>query len=156
MDDRSRRQIARSQRRNVGEQSARLASTLMKLSDAVVKKLALEDDVREAIERARSVTALVARRRAERTLAGDLRRFDLDEIARQLALDTGGDDKRRFHAAEQWRTRLIAEGAAALAQFPHADDQLPDLVAAAQRERLTGRPQGAARALFRHIVALLG
>jgi len=44
----------------------------------------------------------------------------------------------------------------AAAELPGgADDELPRLVEAARRERATGRPPGAARALFRHIVELL-
>ncbi len=158
-DTRTARQIARSKRRRSGDRSAALANTLMKLPPTTVKKLELEDEVREAIERARAVTSHVARRRAERTLAGDLRRFDnIGEIEEQLARveESSGADVRRFHLAEQWRARLIEEGQSALESFPGgADDELRRLVAAAQQERATGRPPGAARALFRRIVQLL-
>jgi ribosomal 50S subunit-associated protein YjgA (DUF615 family) len=45
---------------------------------------------------------------------------------------------------------------AAAATFPGgAGDELPRLIDAAQRERATGRPPGAARALFRHIANAL-
>ena len=57
----------------------------MKLSAPAVKKLELEEDLREAVDRARAVTTHIARRRAERTLAGDLRRFNLVALATQLA-----------------------------------------------------------------------
>jgi ribosomal 50S subunit-associated protein YjgA (DUF615 family) len=68
----------------------------------------------------------------------------------------GSGDVRQFHLAEQWRAKLIEEGMAAAASFPGAtDDELPRLVDAARRERETGRPPGAARALFRHITTLL-
>lgn len=158
-DDRTARQIARSKQRRAGDRSAALANTLMKLPDSTVKKLELDEDVREAIARARSVTAHIARRRAERTLAGDLRRFDnIGELEEQIARveETGNADVRQFHLAEQWRARLIEEGAAALSEFPGGgDDELPRLIDAAQRERATGRPPGAARALFRHVVQLL-
>ena len=130
----------------------------MKLRAQDLTKLELEDDLREAIDRARAVTSHNARRRAERTLAGDLRRHDLAEIAAQLAKidDRGMADARQFQLAEQWRARLIDEGIAALPAFPGGGDaELPRLIDAAQRERSTGRPPGAARALFRHIVDLL-
>ena len=157
-DDRSARQIARSKQRRAGDRSARLANTLMKLSETAVKKLALDEDLREAIDRARAVTSHVARRRAERTLAGDLRRFETDELEQQLAKahESSTTDAQLFHLAEQWRARLIEEGLPAAAQFPpRVDEQLPRLIDAAQRERTTGRPPGAARALFRHIVERL-
>lgn len=149
------RQIARAKQRKAGDRSTRLANALMKLSAPAVKKLDLEEDLREAIDRARSVTALIARRRAERTLAGDLRRFDLVELAAKLAKvhEASNLDTEILHLAEQWRTRLIEEGVAAAATFPGgATDVLARLVDAAKRERTTGRPPGAARALFRHLV----
>lgn len=157
-DDRTARQIARSQRRKAGDRSTRLANALMKLPAPALKKLELDEELRETIERARAVTAHIARRRAERTLAGELRRFDLPELDEQLTrLDEGGNaDTRQFHLAEQWRTKLIEGGVAAAATFPGgAGDELPRLIDAAQRERATGRPPGAARALFRHIANAL-
>ncbi|HEY5921619.1 MAG TPA: ribosome biogenesis factor YjgA [Kofleriaceae bacterium] len=157
-DNKTARQLARSQTRRAGDRSARLASELMKLSAPALRKLQVDDDLRESIDRARAVTTHIARRRAERTLAGELRRFELGEVEAALAkvAESGGADVRQFHLAEQWRTKLIEEGMAAATEFPGGtDDELGRLVAAAQRERETGRPPGAARALFRHIVELL-
>jgi len=48
----------------------------MKLPAPALKTLELDEELRETSERARAVTAHIARRRAERTLAGKLRRFD--------------------------------------------------------------------------------
>lgn len=157
-DGMSARQIARSKQRKAGDRSTRLANALMKLSAAAVKKLELEEDLREAVDCARAVTTHIARRRAERALAGDLRRFDLVALAARLAKvhEAGNTDARELHAAEQWRARLIEEGPAAAAAFPGgASDALVRLIDAARRERTTGRPPGAARALFRHIVEAL-
>lgn len=157
-DTRSAREIARSKRRRAGDRSARIARELMKLPDSTVKKLEVDEDLRNSLERARAISSQIARRRAERTLAGDLRRVDLGVIEDQLAklAETGSLHARQFHLAEQWRTRLIEEGPAAIAAFPGGGDaELPRLLDAAQRERATGRPPGAARALFRHIVELL-
>jgi ribosome-associated protein len=154
-ETRSARQIARGKQRKAGDRSTRLANMLMKLPAPAVKKLELDDDLREALDRARAVTSHIARRRAERGLAGDLRRFDLVALAAQLAkLDEGGGtDVQELHLAERWRTRLIEEGIAAAAEFPGgSDDALARLVDAARRERDTGRPPGAARALFRHLM----
>lgn len=160
-DDRdgpSRRQLARKARRTAGDRSADLARTLMGVPDSTLAKLELDEDLREVLDRARAVTPHVARRRAERNLAGQLRRFELDEVERRLAnvQSTGVAEPQLFHAAERWRTRLIEEGDAALAAFPGGTaDPLPQLVADAQRERATGKPPGAARALFRHVIAVL-
>lgn len=156
-DDRTARQIARSKQRRAGDRSAAVARQLMQLPDSTIKKLELDEDTTEAIDRARRVETHIARRRAERTLAGDLRRFDnLGEIEDQLARieETGNANVRQFHLAEQWRTRLL-EGTAQVEEVPGADDELPRLLDAARRERDTGKPPGAARTLFRHIMKLL-
>lgn len=159
-DDRgeSRRQIARRQQRKAGDRSARLANALMKLPVSALGKLGLDEDLRASVDRARAVTAHVARRRAERTLAGDLRRIDLVALDARLAQvqTTGAAEPQQFHLAEQWRARMIEEGLAAAAEFPGGvTEPLPQLIASAQRERVTGKPPGAARALFRHIAAVL-
>ena len=157
-DDRTARQIARSKTKRAGDRSAKIARTLMELKDSALAKLQLDDDLRADVARARAVSSHIARRRAERTLAGELRRYELAEVDEQLQKleDGGAADARQFHIAEQWRARLIAEGMAAAAELPGGhDDELPRLIDAAQRERDTGKPPGAARALFRYVVARL-
>jgi ribosome-associated protein len=157
-DDRTNRQIARSKQKRAGDRSADVANALMKLNDAAFKRLEIDDDLREAIAVARKVIPHIARRRAERTLAGVLRRIEIGEVEAALAkvAEHGSGDVRQFHLAEQWRAKFIEEGIAAAASFPGpTDDELPRLVDAARRERETGRPPGAARALFRHITTLL-
>jgi ribosome-associated protein len=157
-DSKTARQIARSKQKRAGDRSAQVANALMKLSDPALKKLEVDDELRESIERARKVIPHIARRRAERTLAGELRRVEIGEVEAALAKvqEHGSGDVRQFHLAEQWRAKLIEEGIAAAASFPvPVDDELPRLVDAARRERDTGRPPGAARALFRHITTLL-
>jgi ribosome-associated protein len=157
-DVRSRRQLARAESRDAGERSAKLARTLMEIGEPALAKLQLDEEMRDAVDRARRVRTDQARRRAERALAGDIRRLDLDAVERQLADFKEGSvaEARRFKTAEEWRARLIAEGTAALSSFPGgADALLPDLIADAQRERATGRPAGAARKLFRHVAERL-
>lgn len=159
-DDRgeSRRTVARRAQRMAGDRSARLAKELMGISEATLRKLGLELDLRDVITRARAIPSLVARRRGERALAGELRRHDLRKLAARLASvqSIGNAEPELFHRAEQWRARLIEEGLAAAAELPGgAADPLPNLIAQARRERDTGRPPGAARALFRHVHAVL-
>ena len=156
-DGPSRRQLAKQARRNAGDRSSELARTFMQMSETMLAKLELEEELRESITSARAITAQVARRRAERTLAGDLRRFDLSEVETQIAnvRAAGVAAPQLFHQAEHWRTRLI-ETDDALATFPRAaDPALPKLIENARREQQTGKPPGAKRALFRHILELL-
>lgn len=158
MDDRSKRQIARSRVRRAGDRSADLSRVLMQLGDAAIPKLEVHEDLRAAIDRARRVTALTARRRAERELAGELRLIDMTDLAARIerVQTTGAGDDRYLHLAERWREQLLAGGVAAAATFPGGvDDELPQLIAKAQSERDTGKPPGAAKALFRHLAAIL-
>lgn len=157
-DDESRRQVARRARRDAGDRSARIARELMKWKDAALAKLEMPEDLRDEVEQARAVTSPVARRRAERALAGALRGVDLDELEAYMinVAATGSSEPRLFHTAERWRARLIEEGAAAAAAFPGGDaEPLPTLIENARRERDTGKPPGAGRALFRHVIAVL-
>ena len=156
------RQVARRQRRTAGDRSASVAHTLMQLPEALIGGLGLDDDLREAVDRARAVTSPGARRREERRLAGVLRRVDADDLEARLSnvQEGGRADARQFQLAETWRTRLIEEGAPAAEAFfasvVGADRAaLARLIDEARRERATGRPRGAARALFRQVMAAL-
>ena len=153
------RALKRRAQRAAGDRSARLANALMKIGASMLPRLELDEDLREAVDRARAVNALGARRRAERTLAGELRRSgDLAGLAERLANveETGTAEPRLFQLAERWRARLIEEGLAAAAELPGGQaEPMPELIRRAQQERATGKPPGAARALFRHVVATL-
>jgi len=149
-EPRSKRQIRREELRDAGERSAKLASTLMKMADIEISKLQLDEVTLDAVKSARKVKHHTARRRAERQLAGDLRRIDLDGVEQKMAELRGSNEAvtKRLHEAEYWRARLVAEGTSALSAFPGGpDDKLRDLTDAAQRSK-----PGSSRALFRHIV----
>src|SRR5688572_18105169 len=136
--DRSNRQLARSERRQAGDRSAELARTLMKLRDAAIPKLEVDEELRAAIDRARRITAPVARRRAERELAGALRHADMADLAARIerVKTTGGGENAHLQAAEEWREKLIAGGIEAAAELPGGvDDELPQLIARARSER---------------------
>jgi ribosome-associated protein len=156
-DGDNRRQAARRARRDAGTSSAKLANELMQVPASSLPKLGLDEDLLGTLEAARRITSHTARRRAERTLAGALRRVDIDALAARLesVRSTGVADSRRLHLAEQWRTRLLDEPdapAAFAAAHPAADAALLErLIESARLERTTGKPPGAGRALFRHV-----
>lgn len=157
----SRRSASRRARRDAGADSSKLARELMQLPATSLAKLGLDEELRAVVEAARRITAQVARRRAERSLAGALRRVDLDALAAKLTnvRATGVGNPQRFHLAERWRMRLLDETGAPdafAAAHPAADHPLLlRLLDAAHRERAVGKPPGAGRALFRHIIAVL-
>jgi ribosome-associated protein len=157
----SRRSIARRAQREAGEESAALARTLLSLSDSVISKLELDDRLASALTRARKTKSMVARRREERALAGELRGTDLPGLSAQIAAirSTGVVDPELHHAAERWRDRLLSDDAAAaafIAKHPDARGvPLGQLIAAARRERDSGRPPGSGRALFRQLLSVI-
>ena len=157
-DGPSRRQLAKKQRRDAGDRSGDLAHKLMAIHESALARLELEEDLKEAVDRARATTTNSARRRAERSLAGSLRRFDIADVERKLGNveSTGVAEPALFHLAERWRARLIDEDDAAAAEFPGGNvNPLPKLIADAKRERTIGKPPGAAKALFRHVIEVL-
>jgi len=152
----SRRQTLRRQQRADSERSARLAKKLMTMSNATLDRLGLDEELTKTIARSRSITKK-ARRRAERFLAAELMSEDLDALEKRIAdvAETGAAEPRLFKRAEAWRARLIEENDAAT-EFPGgAQQELRDLIHQARRERDTGKPRGAQRALFRHVFAVL-
>lgn len=154
-DERSEREISRGKRKREGDKSADLARTLMQLKEALLKKLVIDQEMRLEIDKARRITAPVARRRAERTLAGDLRRWDLLDLAAKLSKvhESNNLDTRLLHDAEEWRARLIEEGPEIAKDLPGGiDDDLIRMIQIARRERDTGKPPGAARKLFRFVM----
>ena len=108
-DGPSRRQLAKKQRRDAGDRSGDLSRKLMSVSDSTLARLELEEELHGAVVRARAITSNTARRRAERALAGELRRFDLDDVERKLAnvQSAGVAEPQLFHLAERWRTRML-------------------------------------------------
>jgi ribosomal 50S subunit-associated protein YjgA (DUF615 family) len=159
MRDKSNREIARGKVKREGDRSARIARQLMQLKEAHIRKLELDLELRDVVEAARKVTSPIARRRAERALAGELRRYELADIEAKLAKvhESNNLDTQAFHAAENLRARLIEEGISAAADLPNRGDEaeLVRLIDAARKERDTGKPPGAQRKLFRHVVELL-
>lgn len=156
-DSRSNREIKRGKVRREGDRTAKLARALMDLKAPVLKRLEIDEELRDAIDRARTVTAPIARRRAERTLAGDLRRFDTADLDAKLQkVHDGNVDEQQFHLAERWRAKLIAEGIGAAKTLPGGETpELVRMIDAARKEKETGKPPGASRALFRHVAEIL-
>lgn len=156
------RQQGRRQKRVAADRSAKIAHNLIQLPAAVLDHLALEEGLREVVDHARSMTSRGAMRREERRLAGALRYVDLDDLETRLSnlQRSGQADVRLFHQAESWRVRLIEEGGPAAEAFCAScagvdRATLDRLTAEAKRAQTTGRPRGAARALFRTVMAAL-
>jgi len=170
-DPRPGREARRRDRRQAGVRSAEAAHALIDLPPAAFARLELDPELREEIEGARTITSNVARRREERRLAGVLRGHELEAVEKALSNVAGqaGKDALHFKQAEGWRADLLDETRgsteAAVARFLAEvggtevggieDAALTQLVAQARHQAITGRKGGAAKDLFRQIIAAL-
>lgn len=158
LDDESPTGPSRSQRRRDALAVLNLAAQLVALSPARLARIALPDEVREAIAQTQRIRAQVARKRQLQYLAKLLRRLDDDALAPiRAVLGDDADAHRRSvaaeHRLEQLRAALLHDDdalGALLARHPDADhQQLRALVRQARREQAQGAPAHAARALLR-------
>ena len=139
-----------------------LAESMSTLSRGQLEQLDVEPGLIDALMQLREMPRSGARNRHLRYCVKQLDGDDLDQVRAFL------EDQRSqrvsinqaFHAVEQWRDRLIAEGDGALQQlieaYPKVDrQQLRALWRDAVREEDKGKPAGAARKLFRFLRELM-
>jgi ribosome-associated protein len=149
--------VSKSQRKRDALALQSLGDDLAQLSAAELDKVALPDDLREAVVSARSLTK-GAYRRQIRYLGRLLREIDAGEV--RAAVDglrvASNESKGRLRRLERWRERLVEEGDDAVRElldtYPHTDrQQLRQLVRNARRERAENRAPHSYRQLFRFL-----
>ena len=156
---------SRSEQRREALDIRSLAETLVALAPAHLARLPIPEDLLEHIHDTQRITSHIAHKRQLQFLAKQMRR-ESDETLDAIrdAMEVGGDAARRetatLHKVEAWRTRLLDDGDAALADllsvFPSADRQhLRQLVRNAGEERKKNKPPHAFRELFRELRELL-
>ena len=132
-----------------------LGVTLVGLPKDKLAKLDLPEQLRDAIDEAKRITANGATRRQMQYIGKLMREVDTDPIREQLARWEGKNvaENAHFHRLERWRTRLIEEEPACaewLSQYPHTDSQqLRTLIRNARREQAADKPPKNSRELFR-------
>lgn len=149
-------EVSKSQRKRDALAIRALAADLLEMSDARLRRLALDESVLRAIGDAQRIHSNIARKRQLQYVAKLLRRIDTAEIQAAMAADRAEARAlhARHHRAEAWRDRLLKDGDAALSELiagrPGIDGQsMRQLIRRAAREAREGRPPAAARALFR-------
>jgi ribosome-associated protein len=140
-----------------------LGETLIELPASELAALPLPENLRDAVELARRITAHGGLYRQKQYIGKLMRKIDAEPI--RAALAARSDRERvaalRFRRLEQWRDRLLAEGAAGIealrletsAQFDAS--LLERLVARAQAESAREQPPHATRELFRVLRGIL-
>lgn len=148
--------VSKSQRRRDALELKSLAQELIKLNQAKLGRVPLNDMVREAIMEARGIRSNVARKRQMQYVAKLLRRDDPEPIL--LALEKFDGEAReitgRQHRAEGWRDFLLEAGDPAVGELvklrQDCDTQaIRQLIRNARAESTRSRPPAAARNLFR-------
>ncbi len=135
-----------------------LADQMATLSDSQLRKLNIEEALREAIAELRAMRPSGARNRQIKHCVKLMDPEELQEvrvyIADQQSKRVGSNQV--FHEIERWRDRLIEEGDTALEALFTTNDTLDRqhvrrLCRDAVRERESGKPAGAGRKLFRYL-----
>ena len=149
-------EISKSQRKRDADELLDLAKELVSMLDSRLKKIPMEQELRDEVNFARSIRAHGAKKRQLMTVGKMLRKRDNDEL-----LDAVYNfDRRnrqinaRFHHIEAWRDRLI-EGndqdlSELLEQIPAVNAQtLRQLIRNAKKELKLGKPPASSRKLFK-------
>ena len=149
---------SRSQLKREAEALQALGAELVKLSESKLAEIPMPERLRDAVMEARRIKSHGALRRQMQFVGRVMREIEAEPIQQALERLRSRDRTAasRFHQLEQWRDRLIDEGDKALAEWldehPESDRQhLRQLVRNAAKEKKTGKPAGAGRALFRYV-----
>jgi ribosome-associated protein len=149
-------EISKSQRKRDAQELLELAKNLVAMPDARLKRMPMEQELRDEIEFARSIKAHGARKRQLMTVGKMLRQRDNQALLD--AVDDIGQKNRqvnaRFHHIEAWRDRLLNGNDQVLSelleQVPDANAQiLRQLIRNAQKEARFEKPPASARKLFK-------
>ena len=151
---------SKSERKRRSDDLQSLGEALIELSDSELDALPLPEQLRDAVLLARRITAHGGLYRQKQYIGKLMRKIDAEPI--REALEAKQDRERveaiRFHRVEQWRDRLLSEGAEAVArfkaEFPQVDDNaISKLTERARKEQQQSAQKitPAGRELFRLI-----
>jgi ribosome-associated protein len=153
---------SKSQRKRTMHELQDLGDALVALRPEQLATFELPEVLMDAIELARKITAHEGRRRQMQYIGRLMRDVDPAPVRARLDELAAGprEDAARHRLAEEWRTRLLAPGEAALAEFtqlnPGVDTaRLRKLVAEAREEKARGGTPHATRALYRAVHKLI-
>jgi len=149
-------EISKSQRKREANELLELAKNLIAMPESRLKRMPMEQELRDALEFGRSIKAYGARKRQLMTVGKMLRLRDNTEL---LDAVNSFDQKNRqsnarFHHIEAWRDLLIEgtdkELSGLLEQTPGANAQaLRQLIRNAKKEATLNKPPSSSRKLFK-------
>lgn len=130
-----------------------MGEQLIRLKDSELEQVPLEEPLRMAVGEARRMRSRAALRRQRQLIGKLMRAADADAIA--SSLDALGRRDRiateAFHAAEEWRDRIVGDGAAGLQAFAELTGRPSPTLAHLLRDLDAARSEQAARVVRRRI-----
>lgn len=154
---------SKSERKRQSTDLQALGETLIELPESELAALPLPENLRDAVELARRITAHGGLYRQKQYIGKLMRKIDAEPI--RAALAASKDRERvaalRFRRIEQWRDRLLAEGTGAIdalrleARTGFDTASLARLIERARSERAHEQTPRATRELFRTVRDLL-
>jgi ribosome-associated protein len=153
---------SKSARKRAAHAAQDLGEELIRMRDSDLETLNLPETLVDAIRDARHITARGGGSRQKQFIGKLMRDIDLEPIRAFIASKNKVDarEAERFKRVEEWRERLITEGAPALEDLerwrPGLDrDDWSRRISAAREERArTGATGAASRELFRALRVL--
>jgi ribosome-associated protein len=155
--------ISKSELKREADEIQRLAQALTDLRASDYGKLQIDEDMRSYLDRARTTTAHIAKKREVLYIAKQLRKRRSELAGLFRAIDKPKSEQKketaRMHRLERWRERLLSEGDSALtefvSQFPDCDRQeLRSLIRAAMVAREREKNDGSYSAIYKMLAAL--
>jgi ribosome-associated protein len=161
-DDGGEERPSKSARKRAAHAAQELGEALVQLRDPELTALGLPEELLEALRAARHIKSRAAAARQRQYIGKLMRSVDLTAIRAALSAHSAeaARESERFKRVENWRARLISEGAPALAELARWRPDLDlaawrERVEAARRERADAGTSGtASRELFRALRAL--
>ena len=149
-------EVSKSQRKRDAHELLDLGKKLISMPESRLKRLPMDDDLREEIEYARSIHSNGAKKRQMMTVGKMLRQRDNQALIEAVndVQQKNRQENARFRHIEAWRNRLI-EGdnqilSELIEQTPTINAQtLRQLIRNANKEIKLGKPPSASRKLFK-------
>ena len=160
-NDDSDQPLSKTKRKNQMNDLQALGGELTKLPKATLKKLAIPEDLLEAVLEYQRINSNGALKRQMQYIGRLMRDVDPEPIRLYLSIRQGDSNAHNawLHRIERWRERLLADEAALqefLNEFPQADaQQLRMQIRNARKEHLENKAPKHYRALFQAIKELL-
>ena len=153
--------ISKTQKKREAEALQKLGEKLVKLSHQQLRDIEMPDEIREAVEHAKTLKSHGARRRQMQYIGNVMRKIDPESIQEAVSdIEEGGYRKAQaFKETEKWRDELITGNKKLMEEIldtcPSADrQQLSQLIRNAIKEKEKNKPPKSSRILFRYLSSI--